>query len=44
MSETYEPGDRVLVTDPGLAELRAIMHRRTGGCAPYPPAEVRALS
>jgi hypothetical protein len=26
----YTPGDRVYVTDPALAELRAIMRRATG--------------
>lgn len=30
----FKPGDRVYVTDPGLAELRAIM--RSGGHEPFP--------
>ena len=29
-TEPFEPGDRVYVTDAGLAELRAIMRRATG--------------
>jgi hypothetical protein len=34
-SDQFHPGDRVYVTDPGLAELRAIMRRATGhGPAP----------
>ena len=30
----FKPGDRVYVTDPGLAELRAIM--RSAGHEPFP--------
>lgn len=29
-SGSYAPGERVYVTDPGLAQLRAIMRRATG--------------
>ncbi len=29
-STRFEPGDRVFVTDPGLAHLRAIMRNATG--------------
>lgn len=28
--ETFTPGDRVLVTDPGLSSLRMIMRQATG--------------
>jgi hypothetical protein len=30
MHEPFKPGDRVFVTDPGLAQLRAIMRDATG--------------
>lgn len=30
MSSKFNPGDRVYVTDAGLAQLRAIMRRATG--------------
>lgn len=30
MSDTFKPGDRVLVTDPALAAMRAIMRDATG--------------
>lgn len=30
MSTEFKPGDRVFVTDPGLAQLRAIMRQATG--------------
>ncbi len=30
MSETFSVGDRVYVTDPGLAQLREVMRRATG--------------
>lgn len=30
MPNDFRPGDRVYVTDPALAELRAIMRRATG--------------
>lgn len=29
-NQTYKSGDRVFVTDPGLAQLREIMRRATG--------------
>ena len=34
MTDTFKPGDRVYVVDPGLAELRAIMRR--AGHEPFP--------
>lgn len=30
MAAEFSPGDRVYVTDPGLAQLRAIMRQATG--------------
>ena len=30
MSDTFSVGDRVYVTDPGLAQLREVMRRATG--------------
>ena len=30
MTTTFEPGNRVYVTDPGLAAMRAIMRQATG--------------